>query len=783
MNRTFSEDNNGGSFDIKRLAIKLARNYRWFLLSIGILITGAYFYLRFTVPLYLVGSFVQVQLPGSAPNQMLGTPFAQKANVMTAEAPDINAEIFKLQSTALVGEVVDSLRLAISVMAVNGIKMRPVLNDSLPFSMSIARPVLENGRFDYDLTLLDSWFLLDTKKATVTGWYNKPLVIEKDTLTIWLKQPLNPAVHKNYRLLFSERSATVGRYLSRLSVGPVPKGGLGMLQLSLRDEIPQRARQFIEVLIYRYDLANHIFRNKALRSEMEFLDSRLATVNSELERQENNVRDFKASNKINDVSSSANQLLNSLSSIDTRKSDNEYKESLLNLVETNVNAVSGEEERINVTGLQDVDLVALVSKFNDLVSQQNNIVMQGAPHDLRLERIRVGLQDTRNAILNRIKSIRTELKTNNAFLQSQERSTTGRFVSLPEKEKDYIQVNRLLNIKQSLYVFLLQRKEDMNIEFASSGMEGTRFVDWRNSHSQDPKPMMVYLAALAAGLAIPVGFITGRFLLNKRIETSQEIYKATSLPIAGEIIFDRKNKKGGVPITNTGSSPVAEQFRTLRTNIFCLEKDAAGNVLLVTSATSGEGKSFVSLNLAHAIAIGGRKTVLLEFDLRNPVLSEKLNKEDSAGITNFLGDKADIAEIIQPVPACANLWYISAGFPFSPNPGEVILSSRMQLLFDHLRKHFDCIVIDTPPIEMVSDALTLAQWATCSLFVIRHKYSLRSSLTLFNQLHEDNKLPRPVLVINAIIPGDGFNNIYGYGYGYEHGNRKKKKTLGRLKIA
>jgi tyrosine-protein kinase Etk/Wzc len=781
MNRIIPEENNGGGFDLKRLAIKLARNYKWLLLSVFVFIGGAYMYLRYTVPLYMVTSFVQVQQPGNSTNLLVGSPFAPKPNAITNSMPDINSEMFKLQSAALIGEVVDSMNLTMAVMEPNNIRKEPVLLSSLPYEISIGKFIRDKEN-EYHFILFDSSFRVSTAAGTVTGPYNWPVIIQQDTITVRLKHPLLSGQKLTCRVSSSGRAATIARYLARFSISPVPKGGAGMLQLSMRDEIPQRAKNFLEVLIHRYDQANLIFKNKALRSEMEFLDNRLATVNEELEKQENNVRDFKAYNKINDVSASANQLLTSLNSIDTKKSDNEYKARLISLVEKNVNAISGQEERINVPGLQDADLLSLVGKYNDLVAQQNNVLVRGTPNDLRLERIRANLQDTKNGIQNRIKSIRAELNTSNAFLQSQESTTTGRFVTLPAKEKDYIQVNRLLNIKQTLYIFLLQRKEDMNIQFASSGMEGTRFVDWRMyGHTQNPQPLMVYLVAVAAGLIIPAVVIITRFLLNKRIETSQEIYKATTLPIAGEIAFDRKNKKG-LLVTETGGSPVAEQFRTLRTNIFYFNKGTDKKVLLVTSATSGEGKSFISLNLAHTIAISGKKTVLLEFDLRNPVLSEKLGRQETAGITNFLENTTSIEQIIHPVPEYTNLSFISAGHPFTDNPGEVILSNRMQQLFDHLRRHFDFIVVDTPPIEMVSDALTLARWADCSLFVIRHKYSLRSSLALFNQLHEDNKLPHPVLVINGIIPGDGFNNVYGYGYGYQ-GGHKKKKAGSKLKIA
>jgi tyrosine-protein kinase Etk/Wzc len=779
----FEENEKSNSFDIKRFLSKVVKHYIWFIVTVTLFIAGAYWYLRYTTPLHQVIAFIQIQPPNDAATMLGGSAFSSTGN-SSRMYPDVNSEIFKLQSATLVGEVVDSMQLDIEIMKNAGTQRKAVFSDLLPFSVGVHRAMADRKSAWYKLTLYDRYYTLQSENVNRKGWYEQPLVVLEDTVTIRLKD-YQATSNKTWWVRFLSRAETIAGYASRLTVVPVAKGGAGMLQVAMRDEIPQRAQKMVKVLIYQYDVANYVFKNKALKSEIEFLDNRLAAVNKELETQENYVRNFKASNKINDVSASANELLTSLTSIDSKKSDNQYKENLLNLLKENIHPSGGKEERINVPGLQDADLVNLVAKYNELVSQKKNILVAGAPQDLRLPPINAKLQDTRSNILNRIGSLRQELQTSNNFLQGQERSTTGRFVTLPEKEKDYIQVNRLLNIKQSLYVFLLQRKEDKNIEFASAGILGTRIVDWHISNIQYPKPIMVYAIAGMAGLLVPLAVILLRFLLNRRIESSKEIYKATALPIAGEIAFAGKHIEPMVVKANN-VSPVAEQFRTLRTNIYYLRKGLPGKVLLVTSGISGEGKSFISLNLSNTLAISNKKVVLIEFDLRNPGLSEDLHITNGSGVANYLAGETDIDNIIQPVKDFENLYFISSGFPLPVNPGEIILDNRMQALFDHLRKHFDFIIMDTPPVEAVSDALTLGNWADCTLLVLRHKYSLRSSLIRLNQLHEDHKIKNPALVINGIKHGDGFQNVYGYGYGYGYKgkpNKKKKQGGNKLKIA
>lgn len=787
MERSYLEEKEeGSSFDIKRFLTKLLKNYPWFILLIGLFAGGAFFYLRYTQPLYQVATYIQIQQPNDAAQMLGGSPFAQTGGLKQQQFPDMNSEIFKLQSAALVGEVVDSLNLDVALMASGKVKNKPVNLDSLPVFIDVNKANEDFQSPIYKLTLNDKYFTLTSEKGSINGQYYQPLVINGDTVKIQPKDSFSVIQKRTYDLRFMSRAGTVANYVGRLAVSAVPKGGAGMLQVAVQDEIPQRARKFIDVLINRYDFSNLTYKNKALKTEMDFLDSRLTSVNSELETQENYVRDFKASNKINDVSSSANQLLSSLTNIDQKKNENEYKESLLKLVETNINTYNGQEERINAPGLTDFDLNALISNYNTLVSQKSNILVQGAPQDPRLPPLNAKLEESRKGIINRIASIRDELRANNEYLSNQEKNTTGRFQVLPEKEKDYIQVNRLLNIKQSLYVFLLQKKEDKNIEFASSGIVGSRIVDWRvSSNVQNPKPYIVYAIAIAVGLLIPTIIILIRFLLNKKIEAYQDIYKATSLPIAGEISYDGKNKEG-IVITAGNRTPIAEQFRTLRTNISYISQGQPHKVLLVTSSISGEGKSFISLNLANTIAITNKKVVLLEFDLRNPGLSDKLgiDFDTTAGLSNYLADEKKLEDIIMPLNGYENLSFISCGSPLPSNPGEIILTARMQELFTYLRKNYDYIIVDTPPIEAVSDALTLGKFADISFFVIRHKYSLKSSLTLVNQLGEDQKIPHPALVINGIKPGHGFQNVYGYGYGNVGKNgRKKKNTNSNLKIA
>ncbi|WP_205509186.1 GumC family protein [Longitalea arenae] len=780
----YDEPEESKGFDAKRLFSKLAKSYYWLILSAGVCLAVAFVYIRYTTPLYQASTYIQVQSPSEVTSNILGGSAFSQGPAAAAPQPDLNSEIFKLESAALIEKIVDSLNLDIEVMTEGRVLDKQLHLDSLPFIIRVSRWDRDEKTPVYKLLVREDGFRLQHEKGSVNGSYFKPLVFNHDTITIE-PRPLTSIPKEMYLLRFPGLSGAVSKYSSRINASALPKGGMAMLQLSVRDEIPERAKQIVEVLLHNYDKANFEFKSKALRTEIEFLENRLATVSSELSQQANKVKDFKSTNKVNDVPTSANQILGNLVTLDSRKSENQLKENLLNQVEGNIREQSGQEQIIpNVAALMDPGLSQFVDTYNKLVLRRKEILDRGTPQDIRLPEINAGLNNLKNSIYQSINSLRQQLRTSNAFIASQEQNQTGRFQGMAEKEKDLNQTNRVLGVKDALYTFLQQKIEDKKMEYASAGIAGTRIIDWNISKSVNPKPYVIYAMAFLLGILLPVMVLVIQFMLNKKIETREDVQGVSSLPIAGEIILD--NSKADLVIAEETVSPIAEQFRTLRTNISYMGYGPEQKVLMVTSCKSGEGKSFVSLNLASSLAISSKKVVLLEFDLRNPGLSERLGMKKSNGITNYLRGEVQIDDVLKAVPEIENLVFVSAGTPLPLNPGEIILLPRMKSLFDYLRAHYDYIILDTPPVEAVSDALSLGKHADLAFFILRHKFTLRPSLKLINQLHEDQKLPHISLIINGIKPGYGFQHVYGYGYEYGQmgkGKRKKKNADSNLKIA
>ncbi|WP_121356686.1 GumC family protein [Flavisolibacter nicotianae] len=778
--KLLEEEEESKGFDIKRYFVKLGKNSIWLIMSVGLLLGLAYLYLRYTMPLYQVSTYIQLKEPSDNIAMIGGSPFASPGTgqMLSSSLSDPGNEIFKLQSSTLVGKVVDSLCLYVAAEKKGNVRNQAIGMDVLPVELRLGRADAEAKKALYILALSNESYRIKDGKNELTGRYEEPLIINGDTLTLLRKMP-SSAIGGTYVLHLYDRSGTIERYRSRLKVAPASKTAVGMLEVAVKDELPSRAKQFIDVLIHCYDKDNTDFSNQALRKEMDFLNDRLITVRAELEQQENTVKNFKVQNKVTEVSAKANQLLGSLSVIDSKRNDNELKKSYLNLVEANMRDMNGRDLTLaNVGGTEDPLIAGRIEKYNQLIAEKKKIQENGAPQDPRLSAINAQIEDARMNISQAIKNARREVNASDQFLASQEALTTGRFVEMPEKEKDYVQVNRVLNIKQSLYNFLLQRKEDKNIQLASKEIAESRIVDTTINNAQTPQPFIIYIAALVIGLVVPASVVLIRLLLNKKIETRKDVELLTSLPIAGEI---GKTKRGNeIVISASAATSEAEQFRTLRTNISYLLHGPAPKVLLVTSSVSEEGKSFVSLNLATGLSISNKRVVLLDMDLRDPGLSRKLGLEQTKGMTNFLTGESDMQSVIQPLSHAENLFFISAGTPLQPNTGELILNERMDDLFTYLKQLFDIVVIDTPPVAPVSDALTLGKLADMSFFVIRHNFTQRSALKLINKLHAEHKLPSINLVVNGIENKKEYNygNDFSYGYGYPKEPKKVRKIAG-----
>ena len=343
---------------------------------------------------------------------------------------------------------------------------------------------------------------------------------------------------------------------------------------------------------------------------------------------------------------------------------------------------------------------------------------------------------------------------------------------LPTQEREIINIQRQQKIKEDLYVYLLQKREEAAVNYASTNADN-KTVDQAHVGGPDgSKKMIIYGIALIAGIFIPFGLILGRNVLNNRVLTAKEIQHVTSVPVLAELVYQKS--ASALVMQDKSRRMIAEQFRSLRTNLqYIYEQNKSGRVTLLTSGMSGEGKSFVTTNLGTVLALSGRKTIILELDLRSPKIAKYLHLKPGPGISDYLEGKIHIEEIIKPSGIQENLFVAAAG-TLPEFPAELISGSQMQALMEWVCANFDEVLIDTPPIKLVTDAMILSQYSDVNLFIVRQGFTYKSQLDFIKELAEKQNLKNLNIVFNGVNGSQ--NGAYQYDY-YSDKNLTKKETV------
>jgi capsular exopolysaccharide synthesis family protein len=420
-------------------------------------------------------------------------------------------------------------------------------------------------------------------------------------------------------------------------------------------------------------------------------------------------------------------------------------------------------------GISDPTLMDLLKELSTLEMQkerQSRLVKSDNPIALSIDD---QIRSLKKNIYENVQSLKQNLKLTIIQLQSQNQRLESMIKTIPGKERALVDISREQAIKNNLFTFLLQKREETALSFASA-VSDSRTIDLARSGTDPFKPISrnVYLLLIIIGFAIPFATIYIIDLLNDKIRVRKDIERVTQLPILGDITWE--SHTNSLSINSKSRNVFSEQIRALRTNLSFLTfggKDV--QIILFTSSVSGEGKSFVSLNLGASLAMLGKKTVILEFDMRKPKLMSGLTMNEKIGLSSYLIDRANLDDIILPIEQQENYYIIPSG-PIPPNPVELLLNGRIETLFAELRTRFDYIIIDAPPIGVVTDAQILEKQADTTLFVLRQDYTPIERVKYVDNLSKENRFKSINLVFNGVIEnakyGYGYSSGYGYGYGY-----------------
>ena len=768
-------------FNLAALWKIVVLHWYWIVLSTIVALGAAFSYLKYTRPVYASNMKILVKDEDSRSRMYRGGQLALESMGVISNSNGFDNELEILTSSNISQRVVKSLKLYVSY-ELDGRLRNHELYKNNPYIVDMPENQLVDLHSLIQLKIdrqgdgvhvageiyvprSKEPILFERSVKELPGSFNTPV----GTITLQRNPGVGAELPKQtmYATIMPLEYAAKA-YGSRLSVSASSKTTT-VAVLNYLDTQPERAIDYLNELFRSYNEdANEDKNEVALKTE-EFLKNRISAIREELDATESNLESYKKKNELINLTNDASNALNKLTEYQKEQVELETQ---LNLVTALLDYVDDPRNAFNVVpsnlGLKDADMSNLLNKYNDYVLQRNRLLKSSSPENPYVKRLTAQLEEMWPTIRLSLKSVRENILTQKRSAEDQYNLFSRRVGEVPTQERSLNNIIRQQEIKVELYLMLLQKREENYISLNSTAAKARVIDDPRSTGKVSPKTKVILLGALVLGLCFPVGLIYLLGLLRYRIEGREDVEMLTKIPVLADIPLAPKSLDGelSLAVRENSNDMMEEAFRGLRTNLrFVLSEKE--NVIACTSCIPGEGKTFVSTNLAMSLALLGKRVIIVGLDIRKPRLVKLFGlSSDHRGITTFLssdsGDFQDLDKQIHHAVLNPNLDVLPAGV-IPPNPGELISREQLDHAIALLREHYDYVIVDTPPVGLVSDTLSAARVADMTIMVCRADYSPRNNFQLINALHHDNKMPKITLVLNGI---DLKKRKYGYYYGY-----------------
>lgn len=773
VNNIKTSSNEEQQINIKALLGRILEDWWVVVLCLFLCIGTVYGFLRYKTPMYKINAKLMVQdekKGGGSINagEMLGDLSGllnMKSNV------DNEAEILKTRN--LMERVVKASDLNIIYLK-KGTFKDPELQET-PFTVKLVTNNDTIRANSYELSVSEDGNTFEVsyksnqsqEKIISQIKFGDSLFIEGIGKIIIRKNPVVPFISKKYIFRITSVDERVAALQKELKVSVTSKL-VTTIDLNLNYSLPKKGEEILSGLIEEYIRQNINDKNKIADSTIAFIENRLTLVGGELGSIEGNIQNFKQGNKLADLSEQSKLLITNTSDYINRIAVLETQINIMISLEDYLKDGVKNKRVVPASVLpQDVVFGELVKNYNGLLLERDRQLLTSTEDNPYIKNLDERIAAMRNAMISNLSGTRKSLEINRGELQKEIDKLESSIRKVPAQERIYLDLARQQQIKQELYLFLLQKREEMAIS-KTSNISNAKIIDFPKSEFKpySPNKQLIFLIGLIAAFLLPFARIYIIDLFNDRIQSKEEIIKHTNIPIVGEI--SHNDSENNLVISNDPRSVISEQFRALRTNLQFFMNAPKGNIILMTSSMSGEGKSFTVVNLGTVLAISGKKVLLMELDLRKPNLSPSFKIINDFGFTNYIiSPETKISDIVMPTKIHENLFIIPSG-PLPPNPAETIMSERMEKLMEELKKEYDYILMDAPPIGLVTDAQLLNKYTSITLYLIRQKYTYKNQLSIPQELYVNDKMKKMGIVINDI------KKTYGYGYGYGYGNEEAK---------
>ena len=796
--------------DVQELLFKYIIHWPWFVGAVVACLIAAWVYLHMSTPVYNISATVLIKddkKGGSA--GMLSGLESLGLDGMVSSSQNIDNEIEVLRSKTIVKEVVEDLGLYISYTdedefpSRNMYKTSPVQVSLTPQEADLLeKPIIvemtlqPQGSIDVNVKIGDDEYqkhfeklpaVFPTDKGTLAFFLTPDSVLSSKRTSEETTD--SEKTTRNITATINKPLAVAKAYCKNMTIEPTSKT-TSVAVISLKNSNVQRGKDFINKLLEMYNINTNNDKNEVAQKTAEFINERISIISKELGSTEKDLESFKRGAGITDLTSDAQIALTGSAEYEKKRVENQTQINLLQDLQKYMRNEGYEVLPSNI-GLQDVNLAAAINRYNDVLVERKRLLRTSTENNPTIINLDTSISAMKENVQVSLDRVLRGLFITKADLDREANRYSRRISEAPGQEREFVSIARQQEIKAGLYLMLLQKREENAITLAATA-NNAKIIDdaIADDAPVSPRSKITYLIALILGVGIPVGVIYLLELTKFKIEGRADVEKLTSAPIVGDIPLTDE-KQGAIAVFENQNNLMSETFRNVRTNLqFMLGNDK--KVILVTSTVSGEGKSFISGNLAISLSLLGKKVVIVGLDIRKPGLNKVFNiSKREQGITQYLANpEKNLMDLVQLSDVSKNL-YILPGGTVPPNPTELLARDGLDKAIETLKKNFDYVILDTAPVGMVTDTLLIGRVADLSVYVCRADYTRKNEYTLINELIDGNKLPNLCTVINGLDLKKrkygyyygygkygkyyGYGKRYGYGYGYGETSNNKEK--------
>lgn len=763
-----NSNNNDEFINLTDLIKIFTKNWKWFVLSIFFFLGVGVLYLLMKNPVYTVDALALLkedEKKSSAGAMSMMANIGDLGSMMGSK--NIDNEVVIFNTRRIMKQSILDLGLHVTTYAHKGLRKVNTYPET-PFEIKVNPAQIDTIGGSIQLTLSKQ----KNGGYKVKGKYKKekfnseisslPAIINTPVMDIKIDKGVELDKVKKFEIVIQNPNVLAVMLQKEVSAGATSKKTT-VISLSTKTDNIQWGKDLLNKLIENFNLDAITDKNQNASLTLQFVNDRIDLVEKEIVEVEKKVEQYKTQNKLVDLSTETKLYLTQMTEYNAKAIETATQLRMIQYIEEYVKDPKNKSKLIPTIGIEDKGLIAIIAKYNEMLTEQIALERSSTIANPAFSLMEEQLSSLRQNILANIDNLSQSMQIVVKELEKQDMLAGGKVQKVPSQERAFIEIVRQQGIQNTIYTFLLQKREETSLSLASATPKA-RIIDepMQGIKPIAPRKMIVGLIFLFLGVVVPFAFFYLRKLLKTEIESKEELEALSDVEVIGEICRDdRKNK---VVVQPHDTSASVELFRLLRTNLSFIQKSPSDKVLLLTSTVSGEGKTFISINLAMSFALTDKKVLVVGLDIRNPRLGDYIDIPTGKGVTNYLIDSnLKISDIVQRSGLHANLDIIQAG-PVPPNPNELLMSPRMETFFSKVREKYDYIIVDTAPVGLVSDTFLLNRFADVSLYVSRIGVAKKDSVKYMNSIKEKGKLRNLYVVANDVDLKEK-NGGYGYGYG------------------